>query len=114
MDCPAISGLKLSEESIRGISRIKNIPGLANKLAGSMSASQIISIFASPTPPSVTIYSIHSMDWHTFSHAMAGVPAIAKASMVKEAQNQWASAQLRNKHLESKFWRAVADGCRIR
>jgi hypothetical protein len=104
MDCPSISGLKLSDDSKKAISRIKKIPGLADKLASSMAASKIINIFASPTPPAVTIYSIHSTDWRTFSHAMVSVPEIARMSIVKEAQNQWTNAQFRNNHEESKFW----------
>ena len=82
---PSIDGLKLS---VDGIKKIKDIPELANKLADSMAGSQITSIFASPTPPLVTMYSIRSMDWYTFSQAMVAVPEIARASVVREAQSQ--------------------------
>jgi hypothetical protein len=113
MDCPSIDGLNLSAESREGIKRIKNIPELANKLAGTTAGSQVISIFASPTPTLVTIYSIRSTDWLTFSQAMISVPEIARASIVREAQSQWTSAQFRNSFDESRFWQAVANGCKI-
>ena len=113
MDCPSIDGLKLSDESREGIRRIKNIPQLGNKLAGAVGGGQIINIFASPTPPLVTIYSIRSTDWHTFSKVMIGVPEIVRTSIAKEAQNQWSSAQFRNSFDESRFWKAVAYGCKI-
>jgi hypothetical protein len=79
-----------------------------------MAASQIISIFVSPTPTSVTLNSIRTNDWVTFCAAMASVPKIAKASVVKEAEAQWFNAQLKNNFKESNFWKAVANGCTIR
>jgi hypothetical protein len=78
-----------------------------------MAGSQVISIFASPTPPLVTMYSIRSADWYTFSQAMLAVPEIARASIVREAQSQWTSAQFRSNFDESRFWQAVANGCKI-
>jgi hypothetical protein len=105
--------LKLSDESREGIRRIKNIPEIGNKLAGAAGGGLILNIFASPTPPLVTINSIRSTDWHTFSQAMFGVSEIVRRSILKEAQNQWSSAQFRNSFNESRFWKAVAYGCKI-
>jgi hypothetical protein len=84
-----------------------------NELAGSMGASQIISIFFSPTPTPVTLNSIRRNDWVTFSTAMASIPKIAKVSVVKEAETQWANAQFNNNYKEARFWEAVANGCTI-
>jgi hypothetical protein len=104
MDCPSINRLRLSGESKKAIIRIKRIPGLANKLAGSLAASKIVNLFASPTPPAVTLYSIQTTDWLSFSQAMFSIPEIARVSIAREAQNQWTNAQFINNHEEAKFW----------
>lgn len=111
MECPDISNLVLSDESRRGLARIKSIPGLANSLARSLSGGLIVNIFASPTPVPATIYTIHSTDWNTFSRAMGSIPAIARGSIEREAYNQWITAQMSKNFAEAIFWEAVTNGC---
>ena len=114
MDCPNIGNLVLSNESRKGIQRIKSIPGLANNLAKSVGYGQVVNLFVSPTPSAATIYSIQSTDWRLFSRAMFSIPSIARASIANEARDQWIDAQLKNRFAEAKFWEAVANGCTLR
>jgi predicted acetyltransferase len=45
---------------------------------------------------------------------MASTTPILRNRIQKEAFDAWTNAQLKNNHAESQFWKAVADGCKLR
>jgi hypothetical protein len=110
MDCPVIPNLKLDARSKGGIERIRKIQSLSNSLAKSLGFGSMANIFVGNGAPQAA-YNITQQDWELLAKSLTAVPAIARNRIKQEAALQYLDHL--NDQKQSKFWKAIEQGCKI-
>ena len=109
-ECKAISGLKLDQQSIDALERIRTKHAYGNALASVLSAGVVSSIFTKSNSLNAA-YNITQTDWTLYSQAMKSIPEITKAAVRKEVQLMIINYQLHYNAQLLQFWKGIYDGC---
>ena len=105
MECKTVAGVRFGPKSVAAIEEIRQKRQLAAMLRVAIPTGTIANLFVGNDSLKAA-YSIYGTDFETMGRAMAAVPAIEQAVILRIAQ----MAALDTSGPESGFWRQFARG----
>jgi hypothetical protein len=105
VECRTVAGVKFGPKSVAAIEEIRRKRQLASMLRIAIPAGTIANLFVGNDSLKAA-YSIYGTDFEMMGRAVAAVPAIERAVLVRIAQ----MAALDTSGPESEFWKQIARG----
>lgn len=114
-ECPSqIENLKLDQESLDEIKRIKQKSEFSPWVNALMSIAVFNGIFTKSKPP-VAGYNISQAEWALYARAMSNVPAITKRAIERDIKMMILHYEMPGNydHKHIQFWRSLLHGCQL-